>query len=74
METEVKMILTIMESTSDWSYQLDEVTSIGRIVFDNRVFTVSPENFEKAQLVNKIMNTNLSREDVNNLSLIVNNF
>ena len=67
MKTEVKMILSIMESASDWSYKLDEGTSIGRIVFDNRVFTVRPENFEKAQLVNKIMNDDLSREDVNKL-------
>jgi hypothetical protein len=67
MKTEVKMILSIMESTSDWSYKLDEGTSIGRIVFDNRIFTVRPENFEKAQLVNKIMNADMSREAVNKL-------
>ena len=67
MKTEVKMILSIMESTSDWNYKLDEGTSIGRIVFDNRIFTVRPENFEKAQLVNKIMNADLSREAVNKL-------
>jgi hypothetical protein len=67
MKKEVKMILSIMESTSDWSYKLDEGTSIGRIVFDNRVFTVSPENYDKAQLVNKIMNTDISREAVNKL-------
>lgn len=67
MKTEVKMILSIMESSSDWSYKLDEGTSIGRIIFDNRVFTVRPENFEKATLVNKILNEDLSREDVNKL-------